>query len=54
MREEVGMQFSVTGRIVRSHVIWVGHVVRMEDSRPPKSAEAVTTNEYPPDDSSSN
>ena len=40
-REEIGRQFRLTGRIVRRRTMWAGHVVRMEESRLPKKAEAM-------------
>ena len=40
-REEIGMHFCLTGRIVRSQMMWAGHLVRMEVGRLPKRAEVV-------------
>ena len=41
LREEIGMQFSLTGRLVRSQMMWAGHLMRMEAGRLPKRVEAV-------------
>ena len=37
--EVVWMQFSIVGRIIRSWIMWAGHVVQMEEGRMPKKAE---------------
>ena len=41
LREEIGVLYSLTGRIERSRMMWAGHVVWMEESRPPKGADAM-------------
>ena len=33
LRKEVGMQCSLTGRLVRSRMRWAGHFVRMDASK---------------------
>ena len=33
LRKEVGMQCSLTGRLVRSRMRWAGHLVRMDASK---------------------
>ena len=38
LREETGMQWSLTERLVRSRLLWAGHVERMADDRLPKRA----------------
>ena len=38
LREETGVQSSLTVRLVRSILQWAGHVERMADGRLPKSA----------------
>ena len=38
LREETGVQRSLTERLVRSRVQWAGHVERMADDRLPKRA----------------
>ena len=38
VREETGMQRSLTERLVRSRLQWTGHVERMADERLPKRA----------------
>ena len=38
LRKEVGMQCSLTGRLVRSRMRWAGHLVRMDASKPAKRA----------------
>ena len=40
LREDIGMQIILGGRIIRSRVMWAGHSVRMEDGLP-KRAEAM-------------
>ena len=32
-REEIGRQFSLTGRIARIQMMWADHLVQMEESR---------------------
>ena len=39
LRKEDGMQYSLTGRLVRSKVRWAGHLVRMDASKLAKRAE---------------
>ena len=39
LRKEVGMQCSLTGRLVRSSMRWAGHLVRMDTSKLAKRAE---------------
>ena len=41
LREDIGMQLSLTGRAVRSRVVCAGHSVRMEENRIHKKAEAM-------------
>ena len=41
LREEIGMQFSLTGRILRNQMMWAGHLVQMEEGRLPRRAEMV-------------
>ena len=38
LREETGVQRSLTERLVRSRLKWAGHVERMADDRLPKRA----------------
>ena len=38
LREETGVQWSFTERLVRSRLQWAGHVERMADERLPKRA----------------
>ena len=38
LREETGVQMSLTKRLMRSRLQWVGHVERMADDRLPKRA----------------
>ena len=38
-RKEVGMQCSLTGRLVRSRMRWAGHLVRMDAGKLAKRAE---------------
>ena len=38
LREETGLQRSLTDRLVRSRLQWAGHVERKADDRLPKSA----------------
>ena len=38
-RKEVGMQCSLTERLVRSRMRWVGHLVRMDAGKLAKRAE---------------
>ena len=38
-RKEVGMQCSLTGRLVRSMMRWAGHLVRMDASKLAKRAD---------------
>ena len=40
LRKEVGMQCSLTGRLVRSRMRWDGHLVRMDASKLAKGDEA--------------
>ena len=39
LTKEVGMQCSLTGRLVRSRMRWAGHLVRMDASKLAKRAE---------------
>ena len=39
LRKEVGMQCSLTGRLVRSRMRWAGHLIRMDASKLAKRAE---------------
>ena len=39
LRKGVGMQRSLTGRLVRSRMRWAGHLVRMDASKLAKRAE---------------
>ena len=39
LRKEVGIQCSLTGRLVRSRMRWAGHLVRMDTSKLAKRAE---------------
>ena len=39
LRKEVGMQCSLTGRLVRNRMRWAGHLVRMDASKLAKRAE---------------
>ena len=41
-REEIGMQFSLAGRMVRSRMMWAGHVVQMEGDRTKESGGGET------------
>ena len=41
LREEIGMQVSLTERLVRSRIMWTSHVVRMDEGRLPKIANGV-------------
>ena len=38
LREETGVQMSLTKRLMRSRLQWAGHVERMADDRLPKRA----------------
>ena len=38
LREETGLQRSLTDRLVKSRLQWAGHVERMADDRLPKRA----------------
>ena len=33
LKEEIGVQMSLTGRLVRSRLKWAGHFVRMKEKR---------------------
>ena len=37
LRKEVLMQYSLTGRLVRSRLRWAGHLVRIKDARKGKA-----------------
>ena len=39
--EKIGMQFSLTGTLGRIQVMWADRLVRMQESRRPKKAEAI-------------
>ena len=41
LRKEVGMQCSLTRRLVRSRMRWAGHVVRMDVSKLAKREEVI-------------
>ena len=41
LREEIGMQFSLTGRIARCRIMWTYHLVWMEDGQLSKKTEAM-------------
>ena len=41
LREETGVQRSLTERLVRSSLQWAGHVERMADDRLPKRAAEI-------------
>ena len=41
LREETGMQFSTTRRVVRDRIMWASHLVQVEEARLPRKAEAV-------------
>ena len=43
LRKEVGMQCSLTGRLVRSRMRWAGHLIRMVASSLAKRAEVDTS-----------
>ena len=38
LREEIGVPRSLTERLVRSRLLWTGHIARMADDRQPKIA----------------
>ena len=40
LREMIGMHVSITGKIIRSGMMWAGHVVRTEEGRLRKKEEA--------------
>ena len=33
LREEIGVQISLTGRLVKSRLKWAGHLVQIEENR---------------------
>ena len=39
LREEIGMQMNLIGRLVKSRLKWAGHLVRMEEERMAKRAD---------------
>ena len=41
LRDETGVQMSLTERLARSRLLWVGHVERMADDRLPKRAAEI-------------
>ena len=45
LREEVGMECSLTGRLVRSRMRWAGHLVRMDASKENKGGKTSRTQE---------
>ena len=41
LREEVGTKACLVGKIVKSRMKWVGHMVRMKDEKLPKRSETL-------------
>ena len=39
LREEVGTEACIVGKIVKTRMKWAGHMVRMKDDKLPKRAE---------------
>ena len=39
LREEIGVQMSLTGRLMKFRLRWAGHLVRMEEERMAKRAD---------------
>ena len=45
LRKKVGIQCSLTGRLVRSRLIWAGHLVRMDASKESRGGNTTRTQE---------
>ena len=46
LREEIGKQFSLTGRITKRWMMWAGHLVQMEEDRLLDRAEGMKQRVY--------